>query len=72
MVGASKNDLMSPIIFRLCEALSHKNYIEVVRLHAKSEGQRLLGDDTSINKTAQRLTNIRNHWHSVKRICCIS
>ncbi len=44
-LGASKNDLKSPIIFEPDETLSHKNYIEVVLPHTQSEGKRLLGDD---------------------------
>jgi hypothetical protein len=44
-LGASKSGLKSPIIFKPGETLSYENYIEIVRPHAQSEGQRLLGDD---------------------------
>jgi len=44
-LGACQNGLTAPIIFKPGETLSHKNYIEVVLPHAKSEGERLLGDD---------------------------
>jgi hypothetical protein len=44
-LGACKNGLTSPIIFKPGETLSHENYIEVVLPHAQAEGQRPLGDD---------------------------
>jgi len=44
-LGASKNDLKSPIIYKPDETLSHKNYIGVLLPYAQSEGNRLLGKD---------------------------
>ena len=44
-LDASKSGLVSPIIFKSGEILSHKNYIEIIFLHAQSAGERLLGDD---------------------------
>ena len=44
-MGASRNGLTSPIIFKPDGTLSHENYIEIILPHAHSEGERLLGDD---------------------------
>lgn len=44
-LGASKNGLTVPLIFKPGETLTHQNYIEVVLPHAKTEGLRLIGDD---------------------------
>jgi hypothetical protein len=44
-LGASKNGLTRPIIFKPGETLTHENYIKIVLPHAKAEGRRLLGDD---------------------------
>jgi hypothetical protein len=71
-LGASKNGLTSPIIFKPDETLSHENYIDVVLPHAQSEGRWLLGDDLSINKTTLRHIHIKNHWHGMKKTSCIS
>jgi hypothetical protein len=44
-LGAGKNGLTTPIVFKPGETLAHKNYIDVVLPHALSEGRRLLGKD---------------------------
>ena len=44
-LGASKNGLASPIIFKSGGTFSHENYIEIILPRAHSEGERLLGDD---------------------------
>lgn len=44
-LGACKNGLTIPIIFKPGETLTHSNYIEIVLPHALAEGRRLLGDD---------------------------
>ncbi|CAF1280271.1 unnamed protein product [Rotaria sp. Silwood1] len=44
-LGASRNGLTTPIIFKPGETLKHINYIKVVLPHALAEGRRLLGDD---------------------------
>ena len=44
-LNASKNGLMSTIIFKPSETLLHKNYIENILPRAKYEGARLLDDD---------------------------
>ncbi|CAF3422818.1 unnamed protein product, partial [Rotaria sp. Silwood2] len=41
-LGASKNGLTTPIIFKPGETLIHTNYFEVVLPHAQAEGERLL------------------------------
>ncbi|CAF4957938.1 unnamed protein product, partial [Rotaria socialis] len=44
-LGACKEGLTTPIIFKPGETLTHKNYIDIVLPHALAEGQRLLGED---------------------------
>ncbi|CAF4275549.1 unnamed protein product, partial [Rotaria magnacalcarata] len=44
-LGACKEGLTTPIIFKPGETLTHKNYIDIVLPHVLTEGQRLLGED---------------------------
>ncbi|CAF2096163.1 unnamed protein product [Rotaria magnacalcarata] len=44
-LGACKEGLTAPIIFKPGDTLTHKNYIDIVLPHALAEGQRLLGED---------------------------
>ncbi|CAF4646770.1 unnamed protein product [Rotaria magnacalcarata] len=44
-LGACKEGLTTPIIFKPGETLTHKSYIDIVLPHALAESQRLLGED---------------------------
>ncbi len=64
-MGACRNGLTSPIIFKPGETLSHENYIDVVLPHARSEGKRLLGDDFIYQQD-----NARPHVHRMSLAWC--
>ncbi|CAF4393824.1 unnamed protein product, partial [Rotaria magnacalcarata] len=44
-LGACKEGLTTPIVFKPGETLTHKNYVDIVLPHALAEDQRLLGED---------------------------